>query len=152
MLKERKPITIVMADDDEEDRMLAHDAWKECRLNNNLRFVEDGVELMDYLYRRDKYASGNGEPWPGLILLDLNMPRKNGFEALEEIKADPELKKIPIVVLTTSSEEEDICRSYDLGVSGFVTKPVSFDGLVDILKTLQKYWLEIVELPDESSG
>jgi CheY-like chemotaxis protein len=148
MNKERNPITIVMADDDEEDRMLTQDAWKECRLKNNLRFVEDGVELMDYLYRRGKFASGNGEPWPGLILLDLNMPRKNGFEALEEIKADPELKKIPIVVLTTSSEEEDICRSYDLGVSGFVTKPVSFDGLVDILKTLQKYWLEIVELPD----
>lgn len=151
MVKERKPITIVMADDDEEDRMLAQDAWKECRLNNNLCFVEDGVELMDFLHRKGRFASDNGEHWPGLILLDLNMPRKNGFQALEEIKADPELRKIPIVVLTTSSEEEDICRSYDLGVSGFVTKPVSFEGLVDILKTLQKYWLEIVELPEEGA-
>ncbi len=149
MSQERHPITILMADDDEEDRMLTKEAWQECRLSNNLYFVEDGVELMDFLRRRGAYAGGDGPPRPGLILLDLNMPKKDGFEALAEIKADPALRNIPIVVLTTSSEEEDIFRSYDLGVSGFVTKPVSFEGLVEAVKTLSKYWFEIVALPSE---
>lgn len=149
MNEDRKLVTILMADDDDEDRMLTRDAWEECRLSTSLYFVEDGVELMDYLYRQGKYANGHEAPKPGLILLDLNMPKKNGFEALEEIKADPDLRKIPIVVLTTSNTEEDIFRSYDLGVSGFVTKPVSFDGLVEVMKTLRKYWFEIVELPDD---
>lgn len=148
MNEDRKLVTILMADDDDEDRMLTRDAWEECRLNTSLYFVEDGVELMDYLYRRGKYANGHEAPKPGLILLDLNMPKMNGFEALEEIKADPDLRNIPIVVLTTSNTEEDIFRSYDLGVCGFVTKPVSFDGLVEVMKTLRKYWFEIVELPD----
>ena len=145
----RKPITILIADDDADDRMLARDALVECRLANDIRFVEDGEELMDYLYQRNRYATPAVAPTPGLILLDLKMPRKDGREALKEIKADPRLRRIPVVVLTTSKAEEDIYRSYDLGVNSFVTKPVSFDNLVESMKTLTKYWIEIVELPSE---
>ncbi|MFQ5813550.1 MAG: response regulator [Anaerolineae bacterium] len=136
-----------MADDDPDDRMLAKEALEEARMANDLHFVEDGEELMDYLYRRGKYAELISSPRPGLILLDLNMPKKDGREALKEIKADPGLRRIPIVVLTTSRAEEDIYRTYDLGVSSFITKPVSFESLVGIMKTLGKYWFEIVELP-----
>ena len=144
-----RAITILMADDDADDRMFAKDALKEARLANDIHFVEDGEELMDYLRHRGKYAELNGSPKPGLILLDLNMPRKDGREALKEIKEDEELKRIPVVVLTTSKAQEDIYRTYDLGVSSYITKPVSFDGLVDIMKTLGKYWFEIVSLPSE---
>lgn len=154
-LRDRKgrPITILMADDDADDRMLTQEAMEENRLANNLDFVEDGEELMDYLYKRGKYAGLDNAPRPGLILLDLNMPKKDGREALKEIKADPDLRQIPIVVLTTSKAEEDIYRSYDLGVNSFISKPVSFESLVDIMKTLSKYWFEIVELPaDKNKG
>jgi len=136
-----------MADDDAEDRMLMADAMKEGRLANSLRFVEDGEELMDYLLQCNGYADPASAPRPGLILLDLNMPRKDGREALAEIKANPELRRTPVVVLTTSKVEEDILRSYDLGVSGFVIKPITFESLVDAARTLGKYWFEIVELP-----
>ncbi len=142
-----RPITILMADDDADDRLLTQEALEESRLANDLRFVEDGEELMDYLYRRDKYVDPNLSPRPGLILLDLNMPRKDGREALEEIKADPALRRIPVVVLTTSSVEEDIFRTYDLGASSFITKPVTFEGLIEVINTLGIYWLEVVELP-----
>ncbi|HEX5241995.1 MAG TPA: response regulator [Tepidisphaeraceae bacterium] len=141
-----KPVTILLADDDSDDRMLARDALAESRLANDLRFVQDGEELMDYLYRRNKYANDEA-PRPGLILLDLNMPRKDGREALREIKSDPNLRHIPIVVLTTSKAEEDIYRTYDLGVNSFITKPVTFDGLVSVMRGLGRYWFEIVELP-----
>lgn len=127
--------------------MLVKDALDESRLANPIHFVEDGEQLMDYLKRRGRYADLAEKPYPGLILLDLNMPRKDGREALEEIKADPKLRRIPIVVLTTSKAEEDIYRSYDLGVSGFIVKPVTFDSLTEIVRTLGKYWFEIVELP-----
>jgi len=143
----RQTICIVYADDDPEDRMLVKDALDESRLANPIHFVEDGEQLMDYLKRRGRYADLAEKPYPGLILLDLNMPRKDGREALEEIKADPKLRRIPVVVLTTSKAEEDICRSYDLGVSGFIVKPVTFDSLTEIVRTLGKYWFEIVELP-----
>ncbi|MBA3531450.1 MAG: response regulator [Ardenticatenales bacterium] len=149
MSSARKPITILLADDDPEDRMLAKDAFEEGRLVNDLRFVTDGEELMDYLHQRGNFADPKNSPVPGLILLDLNMPRKDGREALQEIKSDPNLRRIPVVVLTTSKAEEDIFRTYDLGVSSFITKPVTFESLVDILKTLVKYWFEIVELPSE---
>jgi CheY-like chemotaxis protein len=142
-----KPITILYADDDPEDRMLVQDAWNESRLMNDLHFVEDGEELMDYLYRRDKFAHLAGQPLPGLVLLDLNMPRKDGREALKEIKSDPGLRMIPVVVLTTSKAEEDILRAYDLGVSSFIVKPVTFQSLVDVTLALRKWWFEIVELP-----
>ena len=145
----RNAITILMADDDADDRMFAKDALEEARLTNDIHFVEDGEELMDYLHHRGKFSELNGSPKPGLILLDLNMPRKDGREALKEIKEDDDLKRIPVVVLTTSKAQEDIYRTYDLGVSSYITKPVSFDGLVDIMKTLSKYWFEIVTLPSE---
>jgi CheY-like chemotaxis protein len=144
-----KPITILLADDDADDRLLAQDALAESRLVNDLHFVEDGEELMEYLQRRGVYANPAKSPRPGLILLDLNMPRKDGREALREIKADPNLRQIPVVVLTTSKAEEDVFRSYDLGVSSFITKPVTFEGLVQVMRTLGRYWIEIVELPPE---
>ncbi len=142
-----KPITILMAEDDPDDRMLTQEAWEENRLANALHFVENGEELMDYLHRRGRYTHLANAPLPGLILLDLNMPRKDGREALQEIKADPHLRRIPIVVLTTSKAEEDILRSYDLGANSFVIKPVTFEALVEVTKTLAMYWFQLVELP-----
>lgn len=147
-----KPIVILLADDDEEDRMLAADALEESRVVNELRFVGDGDELLDYLYRRGRFSDPEEAPAPGLILLDLNMPRKDGREALREIKADPDLRRIPIVVLTTSKAEEDIYRTYDLGANSFITKPVSFEGLVSVMREIGRYWIEIVELPPDHLG
>ena len=146
------PITILYADDDPEDRMLVKEAWEESRLANKLDFVEDGEELMDYLLRRNKYAARLGDPLPGMILLDLNMPRKDGREALKEIKSNPALRMIPIIVLTTSEAEEDIYRAYDLGVNSFIVKPVTFQSLVDVTLTLNRYWFEIVELPGQRAA
>lgn len=147
-----KPITILLADDDEDDRMLAQDALDEARLVNELHCVEDGEELLDYLNRRGPYTTLSQEPLPGLILLDLNMPRKDGREALKEIKADPALRRIPVVVMTTSKAEEDIYRTYDLGISSFIIKPVAFESLVEIMKGLAQYWFQIVALPPASPG
>ena len=142
-----KPVTILMAEDDEGDRLLTRDAFADCRLANDLRFVTDGEELMEYLQRRGRFAPPAEAPVPGLILLDLNMPRKSGFEALVEIKANEALRRIPVVVLTTSKAEEDLVRSYVEGASSFITKPVSFAGLLEVVRGLGHYWLEIVELP-----
>jgi CheY-like chemotaxis protein len=136
-----------MADDDADDRLMAQEAFEEVRLANELHFVADGEELLDYLYCRGKYVARSGAPAPGLILLDLNMPKKDGRQALKEIKVDPALRHIPIVVLTTSKAEEDVLRTYDLGVNSFITKPVTFAALVDLVKTLTRYWFEIVTLP-----
>ena len=148
MSQSEEIVEILMADDDPDDRLLAERALHEYRLKNGIRFVEDGEELMDYLYRRGKYSAPGAAPTPGLILLDLNMPRKDGREALAEIKRDPVLHKIPVVVLTTSKAEEDIVRAYDLGVNSYITKPVSFQGLAEVMKTLSVYWFEIVKLPN----
>jgi CheY-like chemotaxis protein len=142
-----KPVTILMAEDDPDDRMLTQDAFDEARLSNDLRFVEDGEQLMNYLQRQGLYTDPNNAPRPGLILLDLNMPKKDGREALQEIKSDPELRQIPIVVLTTSKAEQDILRTYNLGGNSFITKPVTFEALVEVVKTLARYWFAIVELP-----
>jgi CheY-like chemotaxis protein len=147
-MKAKKPITILMADDDADDRDMARDAFAESHLANDLRFVENGVELIDYLKRRGKYADPAASPRPGVILLDLNMPKKDGREALAEIKADPALQNIPIIVLTTSKQEEDILRSYRLHANSYITKPVTFEALVQVVAALGKYWLEIVELPE----
>jgi two-component system, response regulator len=149
MAQPGKPIVILLADDDEEDRMLAADAMHASRVTNDLRFVEDGEELLDYLYKRGRFSAADAAPTPGLILLDLNMPRKDGREALREIKADPDLRRIPVVVLTTSKAEEDIYRTYDLGANSFITKPVSFEGLVAVMRDIGRYWIEIVELPPD---
>jgi CheY-like chemotaxis protein len=143
-----KPITILMADDDPDDRQLAREAFEEAKLANDLRFVEDGVELLDYLHRRGKYADPASSPRPGLLLLDLNMPRKDGREALQEIKSDPRFRTMRVVILTTSKAEEDILRTYNLSAASYITKPVTFESLVDVVKILGKYWLEIVELPE----
>jgi CheY-like chemotaxis protein len=143
------PITILMADDDEEDCAMTKEAMTDARLANKMRFVHDGEELMDYLHRRGEYGDGADAPRPGVILLDLNMPKKDGREALAEIKSEPDLRRIPVCVLTTSAAEEDIFRSYDLGVNSFITKPVTFAGLVEVLQGWTRYWFEIVELPPE---
>ncbi len=148
----RTPVTILMADDDEDDCVLAREALVESRLTNDLHFVADGEELMDYLYRRGQYAEQSNSPRPGLILLDLNMPKKDGREALTEIKTDRNLRQIPVVVLTTSNAEKDIYRSYNLGANSFITKPVTFESLVEVMQTIGKYWFEIVELPLEGFG
>jgi CheY-like chemotaxis protein len=149
MTSEKKSVVILVADDDDEDCLLIKDAFKEGLLVNGLRFVGDGEELMDYLRRKGKYKDPSLSPRPGIILLDLNMPRKDGREALKEIKSDPDLKAIPVVVLTTSKDEEDILRSYVSGANSYITKPVTFAGLVNAVKGLGKYWLEIVELLPE---
>ena len=146
-MKNTMPITILMADDDADDRRLTQEALEEGRLINDVRFVDNGEELMDYLHKRGKFAPPVETPRPGLILLDLNMPRKDGRAVLQEIKGDPDLRQIPVVVLTTSKADEDVYRSYDLGVNSYIVKPVTFEALVDILQTLEKYWFEIVELP-----
>lgn len=142
-----KSIAILIAEDDPDDRLFSKEAFEAAHLMNQVVFVEDGQELMDYLNCRGKYDGGPECPPPSLILLDLNMPRKDGREALIEIKSNPRLRHIPVVVLTTSKADEDILKSYDLGVSGYITKPLTFERLIDIMKAIGKYWFEIVELP-----
>ena len=148
----KEPIVILMADDDSDDRLLTKRALEASRVVNDLRFVEDGEELMDYLLQRGGYADPDAAPRPGLILLDLNMPRKDGREALAEIKKNPALHRIPVVVMTTSKAEEDVLRSYDLGANSYITKPVTFERLVDLMKTLGTYWIEFVKLPSNQAG
>ncbi len=145
--KKAEPIQILMADDDEDDRLLAQDAMEESRVLNAFRFVKDGVELLEYLRNEGQFADTQQYPRPNLILLDLNMPRMDGREALQELKKDPNLRAIPVVILTTSKEEEAKLKGYDLGAASYITKPVDFDGLVELMKNLGKYWIEIVELP-----
>ncbi|WP_339825063.1 response regulator [uncultured Arenimonas sp.] len=148
----RQPITILMADDDPDDRLMTQEAFAECRLHNPLQFVADGEELLDYLNRRAPYDDDVAYPMPGLVLLDLNMPRKDGREVLREIKSDPRLQSIPVVILTTSKAEEDVVRSYKDGVNSFISKPVTFTALIDVVQTLGKYWLQVVDLPPEPEG
>ena len=145
MKQDARTITILLADDDADDRLLVREAFEENHLLNVMDTVEDGEELMDYLYRRGKFTANAVRP--SMILLDLNMPRKSGLEALREIRADADLRSIPVVVLTTSKAEEDIIRSYELGVNSFIVKPVTFESLVELVRTLGRYWFQIVELP-----
>lgn len=144
------PVVILLADDDPDDRAFTTRALRHNRLANDVQTVEDGEQLMDYLNRRGRYAAVGAAPRPGLILLDLNMPRKDGREALEEIKRNPELRSIPVVVLTTSEAEQDILQTYDLGVNAFVTKPVTFEGLSAAIKVISDFWFELVKLPAET--
>ncbi len=143
-----KQCVILMADDDEDDVLLVRDSFERSKLLNDLHVVEDGEELLDYLKHRGMYSNPESSPRPDIILLDLNMPRMDGREALEEIKADPELRTIPTIVLTTSKAHEDICRSYNLGANSFITKPVTFDSMCEVVQKLGEYWFEIVRLPD----
>jgi CheY-like chemotaxis protein len=142
------PVTILICDDDEDDRLLTQQALEVAHISSALRFVEDGEQLLDYLYRRGAFSGETAEaPRPGLILLDLNMPKLDGREALKTIKEDETLCDIPVVVLSTSRLDQDIARSYELGVNSFITKPITFAGLVEAMSVLGRYWLEIVELP-----
>lgn len=143
----KKTLIILMAEDDADDRLLAQEAMHESRVLNELHFVEDGVHLLSYLRGDNEYGDRLLYPMPGLILLDLNMPKMDGREALAEIKADPRLRRIPVVILTTSKTEEDMVKGYDLGAISYITKPVTFDALVELMRTLGKYWVEFVELP-----
>ncbi|WP_365972413.1 response regulator [Moorena sp. SIO4G3] len=151
MNESRNPVVILMADDDPDDCLLAREALLESQLTNELYFVSDGEELMDYLYHRGKHTQASMSPRPSLILLDLNMPKKDGREALREIRADPNLRVIPVVVLTTSKAEEDIYHSYNLGANSFIVKPVTYSSLIEVMQTLKKYWLDIAELPPEGN-
>ncbi len=148
----QKTVTILMADDDEDDSMLVSDALAESQLSIKPYIVRNGEELMDYLHNRGQYTDKNNAPRPDLILLDLNMPKKDGLEALQDIKKDPQLRQIPVVVLTTSGAAEDIYNTYDLGANSFIIKPFTFADLVEVMKTLGKYWFEIVKLPLEAVG
>jgi len=154
MRKTGKPVIFLMADDDPDDRLLIKEAFQESLISNSIYFVQDGVELMNFLRKQGEFAHPADAPTPDLILLDLNMPRKDGREALAEIKSDPHLRYIPIVVLTTSKAEEDIMRSYDIGAASYITKPVTFDGLVESIRGLGQYWVQIVRLPivEKSKG
>lgn len=143
----KKTLIILMADDDADDRLLAKEAMHESRVLNELHFVENGVRLLNYLRGDGEFSNREMYPMPGLILLDLNMPKMDGREALAEIKADRRLHRIPVVILTTSKAEEDMVKGYGLGAVSYITKPVTFDALVDLMRTLGKYWVEFVELP-----
>lgn len=140
-------ITILMADDDDDDYVLTKKALRESKLINELYRVKDGEELFEYLRHEGEYAKDKVAPRPGIILLDLNMPRKDGREVLKEIKSDPKLRDIPVIVFTTSKAEEDIYKSYQLGVNSFITKPVTFDNLIKVMQSLGTYWLQLVKLP-----
>ncbi len=152
MAPEIKPVVLLFADDDLDDQLLVKEAFEENHLANDIRFVNDGEELMDYLHRRNKFSDPSQSPYPDLILLDLNMPKKDGREALKEIKQDKKFRQIPIVVLTTSKAEEDIVKTYDLGVNSYISKPVTFDGMSKVVKTLDQYWFQIVKLPPKKNG
>ncbi len=141
------PAVILMADDDEDDVILVKDAFERSQLLNDLRVVGDGVELLDYLKRQGAFADPESSPRPDIILLDLNMPRKDGREALEEIKGNNEFKDIPVIVLTTSQSHADIYRSYHIGANSFITKPVTFESMCEIIKKIGEYWFQIVRLP-----
>ena len=148
MSRDFHTVTILMADDDEDDRLLTRDALTESRVLNDFHCVADGIELMKYLRREGLYKDEELYPAPSLILLDLNMPRLDGRGALEQIKADPRLRSIPVIILTTSKAEEDMLRAYDLGAASYIPKPVTFDKLVELMRSLGRYWVEFVELPN----
>jgi CheY-like chemotaxis protein len=145
-----RPIVILLADDDEDDIAFTTRALNESRLANDVRVVSDGVELLDYLRRRGRYADPDASPRPDLLLLDIAMPRKSGIEALSEIRSDPVLRTIPVIMLTTSPAEEDIQRSYGTGANSYITKPVTFQSLVEVMQEVQTYWFQIVKLPSDS--
>jgi two-component system, chemotaxis family, response regulator Rcp1 len=141
-----KPIELLLVEDSEPDVRLTKEALLEAKVKNRLSVVEDGVEAMAFLRREGDYSDA---PRPDLILLDLNLPRKDGRQVLKEIKSDESLKRIPVVVLTTSKSEEDILRAYDLHANCYITKPVDFNRFMDVVKTIEDFWLTVVTLPEE---
>lgn len=148
----RAQVPILVADDDMDDCQMIKEALQESRVLNEVSFVHDGEQLMNYLDNAQKQKDKKHYPLPGLILLDLNMPRKDGRECLKEIKNNPCLRQIPVIVLTTSQAEEDVYRTYSLGVNSFITKPIAFDSLVQVMRDLGRYWFEIVELPEHNES
>lgn len=148
MTQDPKPFVILIAEDDEDDYLLTMEALKEAGVNSQVHWVKDGEELMSYLIQRNAVSDNGDDPGkPGMILLDLNMPKKDGREALKEIKSDPNLRRIPVIILTTSKAESDIAHSYDLGVNSFIQKPVRFFDFVKTIRVLSQYWFEVVKLP-----
>ncbi len=145
--KKKAAITILLADDDEEDRMMTEEALADSQFRSNLRFAVDGEEVLDYLNNRGRFQDESDNPLPALILLDLNMPKKDGREVLAEIKKDAKWRSIPIVVFTTSTADEDIQHTYSLGVNSYITKPVTYNGMIETMQSLKKYWLEVATLP-----
>jgi len=141
-----KPVEILLVEDNPGDVRLTQEAFKDGKMLNKLHVVEDGMEALAFLKREGKYISA---PRPELILLDLNLPRKDGRDVLSEIKADRDLKRIPVVILTTSRSEEDILRSYDLNANCYITKPLELDKFIEIVKSIEDFWLTIVKLPTE---
>ena len=142
-----EPVDILLVEDNPGDIRLTEEAFKDGRIANTLHVVEDGVAALDFLFQRNSYADA---PRPGLVLLDLNLPRKNGDEVLEELHADPEIRRIPVIVLTSSESEKDVVKSYELCANGFLTKPVDPEAFIDAIRSLERYWLSVVRLPDES--
>lgn len=151
-MPDNRSVPILVADDDSDDCLLTREAFRENRLAHRLHFVHNGEELLDYLHGRPPFTDRQRFPLPGLILLDLNMPLKDGREALVEIKSDPRLRNIPVVILTTSAEPEDILRSYADGANSFISKPGSFSGLLDTVRAISHYWLDTVALPTERTS
>ena len=147
-----KSVIIAIAEDDPDDRMMIQDALRDCHISNPVDFLEDGEALMRYLRREHEYAALKGTELPGLILLDLNMPRKDGREALGEIKSDPELRHLPVVVMTTSRSPDDVAVTYDIGANSYVAKPILYEELLEVLQTLGRYWLEVVDLPSSNNS
>ncbi|MDX8386682.1 MAG: response regulator [Gallionella sp.] len=141
-------MTILIAEDDEDDIALAREAAQETHLSTDLHFVKDGQELMDYLKHASAYTDLDSSPRPCMILLDLNMPRKDGRQALKEIKSDPAIKDIPVIIFTTSTAASDINQAYEIGANSYLVKPVSYTGLVEVMEHLKSFWLELVELPN----
>lgn len=146
----KKKLVILVADDDEDDQLFTREAFEESKMSVDIRFVNDGLELLDYLKQKNKYVNPDDCPSPSLILLDLNMPKMDGREALKEIKSDAVLKTIPVVALTTSKAEQDVLKTYELGINSFITKPVAIGEFIEIARTLGHYWLDIVQLPQTS--
>jgi two-component system, chemotaxis family, response regulator Rcp1 len=143
------PIEILLVEDNPGDARLAQETLKDSKVRNNLYCVEDGVKAMEFLYQRGRHA---GVPLPDLILLDLNLPRKDGREVLAEIKEDPRLRLIPVVVLTTSEAERDLVRTYDLHANAYVVKPIDLDRFVEVVQAIEDFWFAIVKLPPRSGG
>jgi CheY-like chemotaxis protein len=145
-----KPAVILLAEDDRGDQELTRRALEEGKIRNDLRVVEDGEEALAYLFRRGKYKDPATSPRPDLLLLDLNLPRVDGREVLERVRADSKLRRMAVVVLTTSRQEEDILRSYELGCNSFITKPVGMDQFIRVIQALEEYWFQIVVLPPKT--
>lgn len=148
---EMRPAVILLIDDDEADQIATKRSLKAGKIRNELYFANNGEEALDYLYRRGKFEDPASSPWPDIILLDLNMPRMDGREVLTEIEKDEKLRTIPVIVLTTSDQEEDILKSYQLGCRSYITKPVGATNFAKVINELEHYWFQVVVLPPKTS-